>query len=295
MAIEKHHDSVKSNGVAQGDEDGSVSNLENKKEEHGGQECKEVKSPKCSEPANLGSEKAGNAKERSEKNSRKRGRKSNQSLKSTEVPHIDAQKGSESQPEPESHSEHRGSPHVDRSENLPSENEVDAKPSSPKAMETESANVASPSLSGSVPDECNNKSGQGNKVGQAKKKANSAKVVASTAEVSKKSFEEVNESGVEPDSHAEEKAPVADLDDTKTAAEDGAERESETTSDSEVKTLKQSARKGDGANKSGGGSLKQSGAKRKKGLAKSLSGKTVKKLSGDDDKKVIGAVLCLAE
>ncbi|XP_038895728.1 uncharacterized protein LOC120083890 isoform X2 [Benincasa hispida] len=62
--IEKHHNLVKSNGVTSGGEDGSISTLENKKEEHGGQQCKEVKSPKSPEPANLGYEKASNVKER---------------------------------------------------------------------------------------------------------------------------------------------------------------------------------------------------------------------------------------
>lgn len=287
-AIEKHHDSVKSNGIAQGGEDGSVTNLENKKEEHGDEECKEVKSPKSSEPANLGSEKAGSVKGRSEKASRKRGRKSNQSLKSTEVSHVDAQKVSENLPEHESQGEHPSSPRGGRSaENVPLENEeVDVKPSPPKATEVESTNVASPSLSGSVPDECNNKAGP------AKKKGNSAKQVASSAEVSKSSSEGMNDSGVKLDSHAEEKAPAGDSDDSKTvAAEEAAEKESDTTSDSEAKILKQSARKGDGASKSSGGSSKQSEAKKKKGSGKSISGKTVKKLSGDDDKKVIGAVL----
>ncbi|XP_038884574.1 titin homolog [Benincasa hispida] len=292
MAVEKHRDSVKSNGVAEGGEDGSVSTLENKKEEHG-QECKEVKSPKSPEPANLSSEKASNVKERSEKSSRKKGKKSNQSSKSTEVSHVDAQKGSESQPERESHSEHPGSPCENRSaENLPLENEADAKPSSPKAMEVESANVASPSLSESVPDECNNKSGQGNKAGQAKKKGNSAKeVVASSAEVSKESSDGMHDSGAKLDSDAEEKAPAGVSDDTKTAAEDSEERESDATSDYETKTLKHSARKGDGASKSSGGSLKQSEAKRKKGSGKSISGKNMKKLSGDDDKKEATPVL----
>ncbi|KAG7020414.1 Sister chromatid cohesion protein PDS5-like A [Cucurbita argyrosperma subsp. argyrosperma] len=286
-AIEKHCDSVKSNGVAQGGEDGSVPNLENKKEEHGGHECKEVKSPKSSEPAKLGSEKASNFKEKSEKIPKKRGRKPNP--KPTEVPHVDAQKGSQSQPEHESHSEHPGSPRGNRSaENLPSEIEADAKPSSPKAMEIESANVTTPSLSGSVPDECNNKSGQGKKAAQAKKKVNSAKEVASTAQVSKKSSDEINDSGAKP---AEDKAPAGVSDDSKTADEDAAERESDTTSDSEAKSLKQSARKGDGASKSGGGSLKQSEAKRKKGSGKTISGKTLKKLSGDDDKKETTPVL----
>ncbi|XP_008445261.2 sister chromatid cohesion protein PDS5 homolog C [Cucumis melo] len=282
--MEKHHDSVKSNGVAQGGEDGSVSTLENKKEEHG-EECKEVKSPKSPEPANLGSEKASNVKERSEKSSRKKGKKSNQSSKSTEISHVDSQKGSESQPERDSHSEHPGSPRDDQSaENLPLENEADAKPSSPKAMEIESANVASPSLSESVPDECNNKSGQGSKVGQAKRKGNSVKeVAASSAEVSKKSSDGMDESGAKLDSDAEEKVPAGVSDDTKPAAEDAGERESDTTSDFETKTLKQSARKGDGSSKSSGSSLKQSEVKRKKGSGKSSSGKNVK--SVDDDKK----------
>ncbi|KAG6598548.1 hypothetical protein SDJN03_08326, partial [Cucurbita argyrosperma subsp. sororia] len=287
LAVEKHHDSVKSNGAAQGGEDVSVSSLVHKKEEHGGQECKEVKSPKNPEPANLGSEKASNVKERSEKIPKKRGRKPKQSAKSTAVPHVDAPKESENQPEHESRSDHPSSPRGDRTaENLPSENAVDAKPSSPKAMEIESANIASSSLSGSVPRECNNKSVQ------AKKKGNPAKVVvASSAEVSKKASDGMNKSGAKIVSHGEEKAPAGVSDDTKTAAEDAAERESDTASDSEVKTLKQSARKGGGASKSSGESLKQSEAKRKKGLGKSISGKTIKNLSDDDDKKEATPVL----
>lgn len=289
-AVEKHHDSVKSNGVALGGEDGSISTLENKKEEHG-EECKEVKSPKSPEPANLGPEKASNVKERSEKSSRKKGKKSNQSSKSTEVSQVEAQKGPESQPERESHCERPSSPRGDQSaENLPLENEADAKPSSPKAMEIESANIASPSLSDSVPDECNNNA-HGNKAGQAKKKGNSAKeVVASSAEVSKKSSDGMHNSGAKLDSDAEEKAPGGVSNDTKTAAEDAGE-ESDTASDYETKTLKQSARKEDGASKSGAGSLKQSEAKRKKGSGKSISGKNVKKLSADDDKKEVTPVL----
>jgi len=41
----------------------------------------------------------------------------------------------------------------------------------------------------------------------------------------------------------------------------------------------------------GGSSLKQSEVKRKKGSAKSISGKNVKRLSGDDDKKETTPVL----
>ena len=175
---------------------------------------------------------------------------------------------------------------------MPLENETDAKPSSAKAMEIESANVASPSLRESVPDRCNNKSGQGNKIGQAKRKGNTVKEgAASSAEVSKKSLDGMDDSGAKLDSDAEEKVPAGVSDDAKAAAEDAGERESDTTSDFETKTLKQSVRKGDGTSKSGGSSLKQSEVKRKKGSTKSISGKNVKRLSGDDDKKETTPVL----
>ncbi|KAE8637343.1 hypothetical protein CSA_011914, partial [Cucumis sativus] len=73
-------------------------------------------------------------------------------------------------------------------------------------MEIESANVASPSLRESVPDRCNNKSGQGNKIGQAKRKGNTVKEgAASSAEVSKKSLDGMDDSGAKLDSDAEEK------------------------------------------------------------------------------------------
>ena len=101
----------------------------------------------------------------------------------------------------------------------------------------------------------------------------------------------MDDSGAKLDSDAEEKVPAGVSDDTKPAAEDAGERESDTTSDFETKTLKQSARKGDGSSKNSGSSLKQSEVKRKKGSGKSSSGKNVK--SVDDDKKVGGVMLNL--
>ncbi|KAJ7966255.1 Sister chromatid cohesion PDS5 B-B [Quillaja saponaria] len=265
--------SVMSNGITQAGEDESLADsvpLKKEEDAHCSDLSKDVNVSSNEKPDNLGAEKADNK----EQTTKKRGRRSNLSMKPTEPsenPPVDDDKEAEKLPDSKSPSKDVPSlpledPSVDATEN---ENEVVAKPLSPKAVDDESEIVASPSPSGSLPNESRSK-----KFGRSKKKDSLIKEdTKPTDDVSIKISEGTSDSEVKPNrrlgkkviggSSNEKKSPIVVYSNRKGSG---------ITSDVEAKKI--SAKKVEGSNKVvGGSSSKQPEDKKTRGRVKSISEK----------------------
>ncbi|XP_062097335.1 sister chromatid cohesion protein PDS5 homolog C isoform X2 [Humulus lupulus] len=179
-----------------------------------------------------------------------------------------------------------GSPHQGTSAEaaVPSENdkESDVKLSSPKALDSESATVASTSPSLKLTDESRSK-----KSGRQKKKDNSDKEAApSSDDASKKVADGISDSEVKTNRRSGKKVPVSISNENKVLAEvKVSKKESGTTSDSEAKPLRQLAKKVDGGSKNEEGSSAKHVEDKKRARGKTLSEKDRKKTSIKDDSK----------
>ncbi|KAF4353489.1 hypothetical protein F8388_013781 [Cannabis sativa] len=200
----------------------------------------------------------------------------------------DNEKETEKLPDQEEQSEDlRDSPHqgpVDETAVLSENDKVsDVKLSSPKALESESANVATTSPSVKLTDESRSK-----KSGRQKKKDNSDKEAAPSADdTSKKVADGTSDSEVKTNRRSGKKVPAATSNENKALAEANvSKKESGNTSDSETKPLRQLAKKVDGGSKKEeGSSAKHAEDKKKRVRGKALSEKDGKKASIKDDSK----------
>lgn len=242
-------------------------------------------------PGTLVAEKVVNAEQKPEHTTKKKGRKSGLSVKLTapsESSNADNEKENEKLPDQKNRSEDvAGSPSEPSVEPPPASSEndkvSDVKRSSPKALENKSANVSPASPSGSLPDESRSK-----KVGRQKKKDNSDKEAAPSADVTQKVADGTSDSEVKVNKRSGKKVPATMSNETRTpTVVDVSVKECGTTSDSESRPLKHSSKKVDGSSKTDdGSSLKQPEDKKKRGRGKSISEKDVKKASAKDDDKV---------
>ncbi|KAE8056284.1 hypothetical protein FH972_013070 [Carpinus fangiana] len=303
-AIQRSPTLVMSNGVAETGEDDSLphSNSEKKQEhDHHTDQSKSMNTSSNVEPDGLDTEKEINTELKPEETTKKRGRKFSSSAKSTDPSDsslIDDEVETEKLPENKSHSEDVPSspvkdPSVEAAGSTENEKEAGIKPSSPKALENESGNVASQSPSGSLPDESHSKKASGRQ----KKKGNMNKEATPSADnVSKKASEGTSDSEIKPNRRGKKvHGDISNENKTPTAV-DASKKESASLS-SEAKPLKQSARKVDGSSKIGDGPLsKQLEDKKKRGRGKTISEKDVTKSSAkDDDKKMVTSPKSLAK
>ncbi|XP_007011734.2 PREDICTED: protein IWS1 homolog [Theobroma cacao] len=293
VANDKSPKSVVSNGIVQTAEDDSLADsnsLKKQEVDHLADKSKNADISSVAEPDRLEAEKVVNSDSKSEQSTQEKGSKSD--LKSTEPSdssHVDEK-------EPETLTDHKnevkddaGSHHDDPSVDgaVSSENkrETSVQPSSPKAAENESTDVASPTPSGTIPDESHSK-----KAAQPKKKESLNKeTTPSVDDVSKKASEGTSDSEAKTNKRSgkkvstvvsnEDNAP-ADVDETKT--------ESGTASDSEAKSLKQLSKKVDANSNADGSSLKQLEDKKRRARRKLVSEKDGTKTStkNDDEEKV---------
>lgn len=301
-AVDKSLKPVVSNGVAQtGEGDSLVASNSIKNQEHDQviENSKDLITSSNTEPDGLDAEKEANTEEKPEQTTKKRGKKTSSSVKSTEPsesPRADDEKENEKLPDQRNQSEDiAGSPSVGPSVDAAVHSETnkssDVRPSSPKALENDSANVALASPSESLPDESRSR-----KAGRQKKKDNSDKEAVPAADNVSQKADEVPQKVADGTSDSEVKANrrtgkkvsaiLANENRTSTVA-DASKKESGTTSDSEAKPLKHSSKKVDASSKNDdGSSLKQSEDKKKRSRGKALSEKDVTKAAAKDDDKV---------
>ncbi|XP_048331363.2 sister chromatid cohesion protein PDS5 homolog C [Ziziphus jujuba] len=305
-AVDKSLKPVVSNGVAQtGEGDSLVASNSIKNQEHDQviENSKDLITSSNTEPDGLDAEKEANTEEKPEQTTKKRGKKTSSSVKSTEPsesPRADDEKENEKLPDQRNQSEDiAGSPSVGPSVDAAVHSETnkssDVRPSSPKALENDSANVAPASPSESLPDESRSR-----KAGRQKKKDNSDKEAVPAADNVSQKADEVPQKVADGTSDSEVKANrrtgkkvsaiLANENRTSTVA-DASKKESGTTSDSEAKPLKHSSKKVDASSKNDdGSSLKQSEDKKKRSRGKALSEKDVTKAAAkDDDKEILSS------
>ncbi|PON99217.1 Armadillo-type fold containing protein [Trema orientale] len=296
ISMDRSPQSAMSNGITQNVGDDTLadsSSLKKQEDDQRIENSKDLDVSSDAEPDNLDTEKAADTEQKLEEMTKKRGKKSSSSAKSSapsESPHADNEKEREELQDQEGQSED-----LPRSPNegpsaeaaVPSENDKgsDVKLSSPKALESESANVASVSPSEKLPEESRSK-----KSSRQKKKDNSDKEAAPSADnVSKKVADGTSDSELKPNRRSGKKVPAAISNENKASTEvDVSKKESGTTSDTEAKPLRESAKKVDGGSKNeDGSSVKQKEDKKKRTRGKTLSEKDVTKSSAKDDSKDI--------
>ncbi|XP_071919783.1 sister chromatid cohesion protein PDS5 homolog C-like isoform X1 [Coffea arabica] len=219
----------------------------------------------------------------------KRERKPSSSInvsESSDTSHIDGEKEVEKLPDLQDSREKdlRGSPREELSAETSKslDRDIVAKPSSPKTSETEDANTASASLSGSLDDAVRPK-----KASRLKKKEISIQQETLSSDVSKKASEGRNDSEAKPHRRLGKKAPVdTDNEDKMSADVDTSEDGGGGKSDSETKQMKQARKKVDESSNAGDGySLKRNGESKKRVRGKAASENEGTKTSAKDDLK----------
>ncbi|CAL5440005.1 unnamed protein product [Camellia sinensis] len=247
-AVDGSPKSVMSNGVPEtGNEDRLADPEPLKKLEHGHQADQSVDTNVTSsaEPDDSESGKIVKSESKPEQTSKKRGQKPNSLINSTEPSdssRVDSDKEAERTADRRKSrsKEVRSSPSEELSVEVAvlSENDKEnVQVSSPKAIESEPVNVASPSPSGSVPDE-----GSPKKVGRPKKKDLVEEGPLSANVASKKASTGTSDLEVKTQRHSGKKAPAGSTEEKTLALTDNSESEGGT-SDSEAKPLKDCVRK----------------------------------------------------
>ncbi|GMN35304.1 hypothetical protein TIFTF001_005216 [Ficus carica] len=293
--------SAMNNGIAETGGDDSLadsSSLKKRDDDHPIENSKDLDASSNAEPdtlnadTTLDTDKVNDTDQKPEQTTKKRGKKSSSSLKPTspsESPCADNENEEEKLPDQEGQGDDSpGSPHEGPSAEAaePLEDEKgsdDNKLSSPKAVENESADVASVSPSEILPDESlskksgqkkkessdkvvlsdeslSKKSGQkkkdssdkevlpdeslSKKSGQKKNDSSDKEATPSTDDISKKVADVTSDSEVKPNRRVGKKVLAASSSENKVSAEvDASIKDGETTSDSEAKPLKQSVKK----------------------------------------------------
>ncbi|KAG5540849.1 hypothetical protein RHGRI_020926 [Rhododendron griersonianum] len=266
--------SVMSNGLAEpGNEDRLADPESSKKPEHAQQADHSIDA----QPDYLDSGKIVKSQSKVKITSKKRRRKPNSSVKSSEPSdRVDSDKDAE-------RTEDRPSDEPSVGVAVPSENEKEnIQLSSPKALAGEAVNVASPLPSGGISD-----GGRPKKAGRGKKKENFIQEVSLSTDVSKKSSEVAIDTEVKPLKRPRKKVRAGGTSGEKTptlaetfTSEDG------TASDSEAKPLKQLGRKVVRDSIGDGFSSKREDGKRH-GRDKATSEKDVTKAATKDGAKEV--------
>ncbi|EEF46885.1 nucleic acid binding protein, putative [Ricinus communis] len=337
---DKSPKSVVSNGAAQVGEDDSLADSCSLKKKDDGDRANQltggVETPSNAEPDKLDVEKAVIEESKPEQASKSRGRKVNSSTKLAE-PSESFQIGAEEEaqklldakpPSKDVPSSPRQEASTDEALSLDIKQEIDSsqpsspkaqegeikneadgsQPSSPKAQEGESMSVASPSGSGSLPEESLSK-----KAGRLKRKDSLIKDLEPSAEdVPRKASEGTSDSETKPNKRSarkgparisnEEKAPAGISNEEKAPARisneerapmatDVSQKESGPTDESEEKPLKQPSKKADSSSNNGdGSSLNQPEDKKQRSRGKSTSEKKLSKSSTKDyDKEKVSS------
>ncbi|CAK9146640.1 unnamed protein product [Ilex paraguariensis] len=240
---------IMSNGIAETANDGTLMDPESlKKPEDGHLANPSVDVSEVSRADTDDSEAGKSVKSESkpEQTVKRRGKKPNSLIKSTDPldsSHIDSEKEAEILEDGRSKvvpSSLGGDPSVEADEHPKSDKESDVQLTSPKALENEAMNVASPSPSGSLLGE-----GRRKKPGRPKKESLIQEAAPSTDVVSKKESEVASGSVVKPNKRSGKKATAVNYEDRIPMVVEITQNEGGTTSDSEAKPLEQSGKKVD--------------------------------------------------
>ncbi|KAJ7958504.1 Sister chromatid cohesion protein PDS5-like B-B [Quillaja saponaria] len=290
---DKSPKSVMSNGITlagEGESSADPVSLKKEEEDHRPELSKDVNVSSHGGPDDLGAERTDDTEQKSELTIKKRGRRSNSSMKSSkpsESPSVDDDKEVEKLRDSKSVGKDVPSlsledPSAEAAGPTENEKEVDGKPLSPKAVDDEPEIVAFPSPNESIPNELHSK-----KPGRAKKKDSLTKEAAmSTDDVSRLVSEGTSDSEVKPNRCSGKSVIGGSSNVKKTITVDSNKKGSGTTSDTEAKN--QSAKKVGGTNKVlGGSSSKQPEDKKTRGRVKAISAKVEVKSFKDDDKEMV--------
>ncbi|GAV59950.1 hypothetical protein CFOL_v3_03481 [Cephalotus follicularis] len=289
--------SAVSNGIAETGEDDSSADLNSlKNQEPANDQSKSIDAPSGVEPDSLGSEKVVVTELKPDQTTKKRGKKPNFLIKFTEPSdssYIDGEK------ELEKLRDHKidskdvpSSPHevpsVDVAVSSANEKDTSNKPSSPEAVEGESADVALPSPI-TLPDENRAKKSGGR---SKEKESLNTEASLSVDDGSRKASEETSDSEAKPQKSSRKKAPSGTSKEYKSSiVADASKKESDATSYSETKPFKKSAKKVDASCNNGDGLPSKKKEDKKRRRTKSFSEKDEMKISPkDDDKEMICAL-----
>ncbi|XVE97346.1 hypothetical protein REPUB_Repub03eG0011800 [Reevesia pubescens] len=281
--------SVVSNGILQTAEDDSLADsnsVKKQEDDHLADKSQNNHTSTVAEPARLEAEKVVNSDSKSEQSTQEKGRKSDpKSTEPSDSSHVD-EKEVETLIDQKSDSKHdTGSSHedalVDGAVSLENKRETDVQPSSPKATEDESTDVAPPTPSGTIPDESHSKRAARPK----RKESVSKEMTPSVDDVSKKASELTSDSEAKTNKRSGKKvATVVSNEDKALAYVDETKKESGTASDSEAKSLKQSSKKVESSsNNVDESSSRQLGDKKRRAQGKVIPEKDGTKTSTQND------------
>lgn len=287
--------SIVSNGITQARDDDSLADSNSTKKElgHHTDTSKDADLSSNAGPGNVGTVKVVDTEPKLEASTEIKGKKTI-SVKVAEpsgASPVDGEKETEKvQEDKDTDKDRSGPPHKDLSISGAgsSENEkpADIKPSSPKAIEGESVNVAPLSPSESLPDESRLKRSM-----RVKKKETSLKEDTPSVDVCKKASDGTSDSETKPSKRPEKKvASVTSNEDKTQTLIDSSNKESGSTSDSDARPIKQSAKKVEAASNNAEEPLKQTEDKRKRNRGKAASVKGSSKTPNkDEDKEMVSS------
>ncbi|XWS17865.1 hypothetical protein CRYUN_Cryun33cG0105100 [Craigia yunnanensis] len=289
LANEKSPKSVVTNGNVQTAEDESLADSNSLKKQ---EDDRLADILIVSEPDRLEAEKMVNSDSKSEQSTQGNVRKSDsKSTEPSDSSHVDEK-------EAETLTNHkndckddarspREDPTVDEAVSSENKREIDVQPSSPKATENESTDVASSTPSGTIPDESHSK-----RTAQTKRKESlSNETTPSIDDVSKKASEGTSDSEAKTKRRSGKKvARVVSNKDNVPADVDETKKESGTASDSEAKSLKQSKKVDSSNNNVDGSSSRQLEDKKRRARGKVVPEKDGTKTSTkNDDKEMVAS------
>ncbi|CAK9178635.1 unnamed protein product [Ilex paraguariensis] len=293
-AAERSPKPVMSNGSAEAANDGTMVDPESlKKPEHGHVANQSVDANATNKVDTDESDagKSVKAESKREETAKTRGRKPDTLMSSTD-PSDSSLVDSEKEAEKLADRKKNGSEdiHISPAEDpsavaeaCPKNEETDVQLSSPKALESEALNIASPSPNGNLPDEARPK-----KVGRPKKWSLIQEDAPPADVISKKVSEGTSDSEVKPQRRSGKKATAVIYKDKIPAVVETTQNEAGTTSDSEAKPQKQSGKKVGASNdieSKSSPKKKEDGKRRARG--KDTSEKDGTKFSAKDDAKDI--------
>ncbi|XP_022750315.1 biorientation of chromosomes in cell division protein 1-like 1 isoform X2 [Durio zibethinus] len=295
LANEKSSKSVVSNGIVQTAEDDSLADLNSLKkqeDDHLADKFENADTLTVAEPDILETEKVVNSDSKSEQSTQEKGRKSDsKSTEPSDSSYVNEKEAEtlmdhKNDSKDGAHSPHED-PSLDEAGSLQNKRETDVQPSSPKVTEDESTNVASPTPSGTIPDE-SHPSG----AARQKRKESLSKENTPVENVTKKASEGTSDSEAKTNRQSGKKVFIevsnednvlADVDETK--------KESGTASDSEAKSLKQLSKKIDSSSKNvDGSSSRQLEDEKRRGRGKVVPEKDGTKTSTkNDDEEMVAS------
>lgn len=242
------------------------------------------------EPDGMEVEKVVNPDSKSEQNTQEKGRKSDsKSTEPSNSSHVNEKEvetlvENKSDSKDDTHSANED-PSVVEAVSSENKKETDVQHPSPKAAKDESTDVASPTPSGTIPDESHSK-----RAARPKGKESLIKeTTPSVDDVSKKASEGISDSEAKTNRRSGKKvATVVSNEDNVSSDVDEANKESHTTSDSEEKSLKQLSKKVDSSGKNAdGSSSKKLEDKKRRARGKVIPEKDGTKISTKNDDEVL--------